>query len=470
MSEDSRPSAFRQMTEGRNCVRPNEVFNLGHNSPPRSSRRGTRGAARSSAAVWVAVITFFTRHGSSCAQEAALEPPSNPSSISELAPASIPPDENAAWHLEQLRVAAEAFSTRQQDFLDSPLGVDYEAREDRGDLPTDEQIAGMAQVVERFSLLDEGIAAVATSETYVSRADYSGDPEKFTNSLLQQITAARGVARYLDWQVRVLAAAGDFDEATRRAIELLRLSRHLQNEPTCIGYLSGIAIRGVALVRLGELATTGRVSFSMRTTLDAELAALDDPQAFTRMLRDERAFALALAEEQFAERDKANLEAFGAIFGVGWSDGDLRKGLHGYFDAMIHASEGTWQEFHEQLRRTNHVLIVERYGPLAAESSPTIVAAVEAHERDVARVRALRIVNSLRIFAVVNKREATKVGELDLPGAALIDPCTGALLKVKHDEAGWTVYSVGRNGKDDGGLFHNLLDVGVGPSKARENR
>lgn len=392
-----------------------------------------------------------------------------PQTIAELAPAAIADELNAAWHLEQLRVPAEAFTQRQQEFLDSPLGVECRAREDRGEEPTAEQMAGMAEVVQRFSMLDEGAAAVAACEQYASRADFSGDSEKFTNSLLHQITAARGVARYLDWRIRTLAAAGDTEGAMRRAIDLLRISRLVQNEPTLVGYLSGIAKRGVAINGLEKVLSASRVAFSTRTTLDTELASIDDPRKFASMLRNERAYAMAVYEEQLKNRDEDDVQLLAGAVGLAWTKEQQLRGLRDYLDAVIVANERTWYEFDHEMRFVlHHLRVAEDYGPLAAEMSPMVLAAVESHERDLARVRSLRIVNSLAIFAVMNKREATGVGELDLPGSALIDSYSGALLKVKHKDAGWIVYSIGNDGQDNDGAFTNFIDVGVGPIKVVE--
>jgi hypothetical protein len=391
-----------------------------------------------------------------------------PSSIADLALTPIPDAENAAWHLEQLRVPAEVFSARQQEFLDSPLGVDFQAREDRGEAPTAEQMAGMAQLVERFSMLDEGATAMAACEQYASLGDFSGDPEKFTNSLLQQITAARGMARYLDWRIRTLAAAGDAEGAMRRAIGLLRISRLVQNEPTMMGYLSGIAIRGVALTRLAEALSSGRVSFDARTTLDAELELLDDPRRFAAMMRGERAYAIASSEEQLNKQNEGGLRELAGAVGLAWTDEQLQRGMVEYFDSLIAASNEPWQEFRKRIRLTSHETIEDKYGALAVTASPGMGASLEAHERDLARARSLRIVNALAIFAVMNKREATGVSELDLPGSALLDPYSGALLKVKRKDVGWIVYSVGRDGRDNGGAFANFVDVGVGPIGPQE--
>ena len=85
----------------------------------------------------------------------------------------------------------------------------------------------------------------------------------------------------------------------------------------------------------------------------------------------------------------------------------------------------------------------------------------------VATLRALRIFNALRGFADKNGRDAAGLDELSLPKEATIDPFSGEALKLKHTREGWIVYTVFRNGVDDGGRFIELNDYGVAPPRLR---
>ena len=59
-----------------------------------------------------------------------------------------------------------------------------------------------------------------------------------------------------------------------------------------------------------------------------------------------------------------------------------------------------------------------------------------------------------------NGREAESLAELSLPAEATIDPFSGAPLLLNRRDNKWIVYSVGDDGKDDGGLAPK--DYGVG--------
>ena len=68
--------------------------------------------------------------------------------------------------------------------------------------------------------------------------------------------------------------------------------------------------------------------------------------------------------------------------------------------------------------------------------------------------RCLRVVNALGEYRDRTGKEAESIEQLSLPREAIIDPCTGKPLRIKKTDAGWIVYSLYRNGEDDGGLYH----------------
>ena len=76
-------------------------------------------------------------------------------------------------------------------------------------------------------------------------------------------------------------------------------------------------------------------------------------------------------------------------------------------------------------------------------------------------LRALRIFNALTQFRDKHGREARGLEELSLPKEATIDPFNGEPLKLKMTDDGWIIYSVARNGVDDGGNFKDLNDYGI---------
>ena len=79
-------------------------------------------------------------------------------------------------------------------------------------------------------------------------------------------------------------------------------------------------------------------------------------------------------------------------------------------------------------------------------------------------LRCLRILNELTAYAQANGHEAEGLDDLDLPDAAKLDPFSGKPLQLKWTDEGWVVYTVFKNGTDDGGDFKDQADWGLGPA------
>jgi hypothetical protein len=86
--------------------------------------------------------------------------------------------------------------------------------------------------------------------------------------------------------------------------------------------------------------------------------------------------------------------------------------------------------------------------------------------RTSALLRSLRVLNALQQYAAEQGAEATGLVDLKLPAEAMEDPFTGKPLIAKRVEGNWLVYSVGKDGVDDGGEFTTPKDYGVGPTKS----
>ncbi|MFV1991696.1 MAG: hypothetical protein ACC652_13265, partial [Acidimicrobiales bacterium] len=84
--------------------------------------------------------------------------------------------------------------------------------------------------------------------------------------------------------------------------------------------------------------------------------------------------------------------------------------------------------------------------------------------RDVALLRALRIVNAITAYTQREGHPPTGLDSLGLPEASTIDPFSGAPLKLKQTDDGWVVYTVYKNGTDEGGDFKDQADWGLAPA------
>jgi hypothetical protein len=376
-----------------------------------------------------------------------------PQSLADLAPEPIPDDENVAAQLDALEAPLQRWDQDYTQFSSTPLGLAYDEREDQGFPPTADEAAAIRAILDDHAELDAALRRAATGDKYASRADYSKTSGAFIDDLMPRIQRLRSASRFVAWQIRMASVEGRRDEAVMRGVELLRLARLHENEPTLVGYLVTLAVRNVAVRELYDALASGNVAFETHAALDAELALADNPAAITRVLRTERAFAIT------AESELGAPGAVNRLLSGGRTAGD-------YLAEVVKASEASWPEFRRQVQQGKWSK-PSGYGPLADLLTPALEAATTAHGRQLAATRSLRAFNALRLYARFNQREATGLADVDLPAEAYADPYADGPLQARLTDDGWLIYSVMANEKDDGGDFRNLLDYGVTPPGER---
>jgi hypothetical protein len=390
------------------------------------------------------------------ARLAAIRAAGLPASIAELRPAPVPDSLNAAAVIERATPAIKAFDGSLVNFLDrTPLGKAYGEIND-GQLPTVEQAAAMRVILEQHTAIDEAISKAAACNVWALRADFTLDHTQFLATGINGIATIRGAARYAAWQIAVLAREGKTDAAVLRGVDLLKLARLHESNPTLMSYLVTIAVRGVAVHSLNQALRSGPASAEVRAALDAELARADDPQSFIKALVTERAVALEAMGPMNSQVPPL------VVAWLGWAVKQQYMGAFDLLDVVIDEAKQPWQQFRQAVVAGN--LNSTPRGTLGELLWPGLIAGVEARTRDLAQMRALRILNALQAFAEAQGREASSLSDLGLPAAAIADPYAAQPLLLKPTDGGWIVYSVGQNKRDDGGTINDQrLDVGIGP-------
>jgi hypothetical protein len=389
----------------------------------------------------------------------------DPSSISELAPKPIPMDKNAAVVLAGLGPQLDAFSKDHARFFYTPSGKAYEARTDEGEQATEEQIAAIRAILEKYPEIPTGLTQAAEREQYASLADYSLDHQKFLDQWLKKyVGRIRAAGRFLQWRNEVLLAEGKHEEAVEQGVELLRLARLYDGEPLMVNYLAGVAVRGIAVNMLYDALAAGPVRPELHAALEKELALHDTPQRIVHALKTDRAYSASLAADGGANPNTKENPILVSLFG--WTLKRHFISALDYSDEQIAMVQKSWPNANRRVGRGSAPGEGE-LGTLAALMVPGLQAAYNAEARTVAVMRALRIFNALRQFAEENGREAAGLEKLNLPAAATGDPYSGNPLLLKSTADGWVVYSVMKNGVDDGGDFKEMKDFGVAPRKLR---
>lgn len=399
------------------------------------------------------------------ARIAAIRAAGDPASIADLKPEPIPAEENAAAQLDKLEPRLDQFAKEQHRWTEkTPLGQAYvELIEDEA--PSTDQVAAMRDILDDYADLEEQIAAAAACEHYASTADFSLGFNDFVESLITRLQRIRAVARMVNWRAATLIAEDRRDEAVDKWLEVLRLAKLHEAEPALVSQLVTFAVRNVAVQGIYRALAAGPISPEVHQRLEQELARADDPAKMEKILRTERAVSVSASVEQSTG---ANVGAPPVlVWFVGWTIKRFFIGPFDYYEEVLPVVDRPWPEIQKELAPGGVLAEPTGHGVMADLLAPALEAGLLAAHRDTANVRTLRVFNALQQFALKNGREANGLEELDLPAETMIDPFSGKPLVVKHTDDGWLVYSVGKNGDDDGGDFDEYKDVGVGAGKKR---
>jgi len=293
--------------------------------------------------------------------------------------------------------------------------------------------------------------------------------------LLPEIQDVRNEGRLVALAARRAAAEGRHADALADIVRIQRLGRHAAAEPILVSYLVGIALERVALIELVELLPRLRAA-------DAPL--LDSPAVrdlVTRSLdvlpalHGEEAFGLAtfagFADGRMTSRDILDVAAdptgnalavcsnVGPIFRVFFLPDEVRgyrRLMHAYQQLVARREDSPgWTANLDEAEALERKLRDEPPGILSRLLFPTLSAVFRARGCHEARRRAAAV-----LVAATKQRLAS--GVVPTEPAAFTGPppfvmpadpfaVDGAALRMKRDDAGVVVYSVGPDGEDDGG-------------------
>ncbi len=391
-----------------------------------------------------------------------------PLSLAELERTPPPPEENAATYLRRAVAGLDAIQSAISGAEDQLSGDEQARYWEQG-----ETTAALQQVMrEAFAEHPETIPLLlraAAAPDYDPQINYDQPPGAFLEEYLDTSQDVRQPIRVLNYYVVMQLNDGKQSEATEACIAMFQLSRHFDARPLLMGYLVNLAVRGVAVHATDLTLRAGALPEEAYDSLEAELARQDFVAGLRTAIRTEPAYVVSAFEESpFARTETASgANAFDqSTFG---GNAYLRTPL-GKDDLTdyLQLLEELEKRAAAPPRETQAWLETLRLGPLAQMMIPMVQASFGAQARLTAQVHCLRVLIALTKRSPEKPGAPVSVTELGLPADATIDPYNGKPLNVRYEPGGWLVYSVGANGKDDGGKIRDwsngdYLDVGLGP-------
>ncbi len=383
----------------------------------------------------------------------ALRRAGDPVQLADLAREPIPPEKNADT---SLRRAADDLDSIQRELMalfpktGVPVGTLSPAEREK----LETLFASYPKVM---PLLERA----ADCPDYDPQFDVTLSPSRFLEPFMERSSKHRALHRVLRARSALLLSQGRTDDALATQVLALRLTRHWRREPLIFGYLITVACESVAMEGVNQALQAGPVSPTSRQALDAELALHDSLEGLRWALRSERAYSLSSVRQ---------FPGSGFWLTRGFVN-DLRLHLLELFDRHLEDASRPYAEVVSE----KHVASRTRggpnpYGALVTLLDPSLAAAREPAERLRAMSRSLRLLNALQARVPPGGDRVPDLAELGLPAEATIDPYNRKPLNVKRLPQGWMVYSVGKDGVDDGGKLDGKTDIGAGPIRPGESR
>ena len=390
---------------------------------------------------------------------AAIRAAGDPASIADLAPEGVPDEQNSAAPLLAAAPRVKAFARDHGQFFNTPLGKAYEDAKSRGEPANAEQLAAIGTIVQKYSDVDVAVAEAATRDQYASPLDYSLAYLQFIDQAGKPPIDIRSIARYFEWQMELAASEGRPADAVQKGIELLRLARLSRAEPGLISGLMAHAVYGVAAQATCNALSSGPIPAELHAALEQELVLGDSLEAAAWMFKSERALAIDAIQAQFGGAQGLFMNTIGRSMKL------HHTAALDFFDAILPDAVAPWYEVAAKSPLSMIYKTSTGLGVMADMLQPPFQVAYESANRALAVTRSLRVYNALRQFDAEQGREAEGLDELDLPKEATIDPFSGQPLQLKRTDDSWLIYSVGKDGVDDGGSFDDSKDYGLRPRK-----
>lgn len=371
-------------------------------------------------------------------------------------------ERNAADVYQQ---AFESLRISDSDYL--KLWLDENVRKDNPEL-----MVLTREVVEAngrfFELLEE-----ATSLRYCAFAvAWEESPLAIT---FPHLARMRDCARMLVLRSEVQAADGRIDEAVESCAMILRMSQHVQEDPTIIGQLVGYSMNKHAVGALERVLSEGDPTTETCQGLFDQIADMDQVGTSMRAMQGE----VVVCGVRLFDGLRRGTVTGGELLGLegaasppspseqaGWrvAQGIARALINldeiaylGVMQEYMEALGRPWPESNQRLEAMDFSYATTgrlRFPPklLTGMLVPVFSRVAWSRDESIARLGAAQIALALKAYAAESGRYPDSLAELEAGGWQLpIDPFSQEPFFYRLEGNGFVVWSVGQDMDDDGG-------------------
>ena len=267
----------------------------------------------------------------------------------------------------------------------------------------------------------------------------------------------------------VYADDGNSTGAVRCLRSLLGLAQSLRNEPTIISQLIRIVCKRMSIDALKRVLLAAELTDVQLAALARGYAEAEDPRSMTRGLVGERCMFVDVANMRqkdvaafmagyMSGEDSHSLALVCFIWkAAGLRDLDAAKGL----DLLGEAVAASQEPLPARIKAAQAVeyrvaaLLEHKWlHPVSRTLMPAVGRAMEADARTIAKLRAARTALAVERYRIAKGILPDELAEL-VPSyleSTPEDPFDGNPIRYKKLPRGYVVYSIGTDGKDDGGV------------------
>lgn len=298
---------------------------------------------------------------------------------------------------------------------------------------------------------------------------YPIDLREVYETELPHLRQLKQLALLLSYDAILSARSGDVESAARSSAEILALARTLDKEPVLIS-----ALVRVALVNIGKESVEMTLNAGQLTQVDlekllAKVRLSRNSNVLTRALMGEVGTYLPLFRMSAAELNRLNqINSNGGSpisMPIGGSPhpllrvtGFMERDLRFFLDAMNSLIERSRMEPPLSLEGTeNHeelcVLAARRYHIMSSMLLPMYPRSPSRDAQQRALLACAELALTIDLFRLKSGDLPTELGELVPTYFESVpkDPFDGQPMRYRKLEHGYMLYSIGRDGTDDGG-------------------